>query len=71
MTGSHPRSARNVVEELFRRQRGADETVLDHLVATDMVNLAAGPRCREGLRTILRTIEVDLGPTELEQHRPS
>ena len=68
MTGSHQRSARDVVEELFRRQRAADGTVLDDLVATDMVNHAAGPQGREGLRAILRTIEVDLGPTALEQH---
>ena len=68
MSRSNPRSARDVVEELFRRQRAADETVLDDLVATDMVNHAAGPQGREGLKTILRTIEVDLGPAELEQH---
>jgi lactoylglutathione lyase len=67
MTGSHPRSARDVVEELLRRQRAGD-AVLDDLVATDMVNHAAGPQGREGLTAILRTIEVDLGPTELEQH---
>jgi predicted ester cyclase len=68
MTGSHPRSARDVVEELFRRQGAADDAVLDDLVATDMVNHAAGPQGRDGLKTILRTIEADLGPTELEQH---
>jgi lactoylglutathione lyase len=68
MTMVHPRNARNVVEELFRRQRAGDDTVLDDLVAPDMVNHAAGPQGREGLRTILRTIEVDLGPTGLEQH---
>jgi SnoaL-like domain len=68
MTGSYQRSARDVVEELFRRQRAADDTVLDDLVAIDMVNHAAGPQGREGLKAILRTIEVDLGPTELEQH---
>jgi predicted ester cyclase len=67
MTGSHSRSARDVVEELFQRQRSADDTVLDDLVATDMVNHAAGPQGRDGLRRILATIEVDLGPTELEQ----
>ena len=33
-----------------------------------MVDHAAGPQGRNGLKTILRTIEVDLGPTELEQH---
>ena len=68
MNGSHPRSARDVVEELFRRQREGDDTVLDDLVATDLVNHAAGPQGREGLRAVLRTIEVDLGPTELELH---
>lgn len=73
MTGSRPRSARDVVEELFRRQQAADDTVvdesaLDDLVAIDMVNHAAGPQGREGLKVILRTIEVDLGPTRLEQH---
>jgi predicted ester cyclase len=68
MTGSHPRSARVVVEELFRRQAASGETVLDDLVATDMVNHAAGPQGRDGLESILRTIEVDLGPTRLEQH---
>lgn len=68
MAGSDPRSARDVVEELFRRQKAGDDTVLDDLVATDMVNHAAGPQGRDGLRTILRAIEVDLGPTELEQH---
>jgi len=67
MTGSHPHSGRAVVEELFQRQQAA-ETVLDDLVATDMVNHAAGPQGREGLRSILRTIELDLGPIELEQH---
>ena len=55
MTEPHPRSAQGVVEELFRRQRAAGETVLDDLVATDMVNHAAGPQGREGLRSILRT----------------
>src|SRR4051794_38147297 len=68
MTGSHPRSARDVIEELFGRQRAADDTVLDDLVATDMINHAAGPQGREGLRRILRTIDVDLGPIEFEQH---
>ena len=68
MTESSPRSARDVVEELLRRQRAAGDTVLDDLVATDMVNHAAGPQGREGLKTILHTIEVDLGPIDLEQH---
>src|SRR5215211_5171460 len=68
MTRAYPRSVKDVVEELFRRQKAGDDTVLDDLVAPEMVNQAAGPQGRDGLRTILRTIEVDLGPTELEQH---
>ena len=68
MTGSDSRSAKDVVEELVRRQKAGDDSVLDDLVATDMVNHAAGPQGRDGLRMILRTIEVDLGPTEFEQH---
>jgi predicted ester cyclase len=68
MTRDYSRSAKDVVEELFRRQKAGEDTVLDDLVAPEMVNHAAGLQGREGLRTILRTIEVDLGPTELEQH---
>ena len=67
-TGPHPRTARQVVEELFRRQQTAGGPVLDDLVATDLVNHAAGPQGRDGLEAILRSIEVDLGPTGLEQH---
>src|SRR5205085_11461767 len=62
------RSARDVVDEMFRRQADGDETVLDDLVARDMVNHAAGPQGREGLRLILRTIDADLGPVTVEQH---
>jgi lactoylglutathione lyase len=68
-TGPRPRSAREAVAELFRRQQGtAEDMVLDDLVAIDLVNHAAGLQGREGLRTILQTVEFDLGPTELEQH---
>jgi lactoylglutathione lyase len=62
------RSAKDVVAEMFRRQQAGDDSVLDDLVADDLVNHAAGPQGREGLRLILRTIEGDLGPTSLEQH---
>ncbi|MEP6661260.1 MAG: ester cyclase [Acidimicrobiales bacterium] len=65
MTG---RGARDVVEEMFRRQKAGDETVLEDLVAEDMVNHAAGPQGRDGLREILRTIDHDLGPITVEQH---
>src|SRR3954470_6655172 len=62
------RSARDVVEEMFRRQEAGDDTALDDLVAEDMVNHAAGPQGREGLRLILATIEHDLGPLTADQH---
>ncbi|HET6499420.1 MAG TPA: ester cyclase [Amycolatopsis sp.] len=62
------RSARDVVEELFRRLQANDDGVLDELVAADMVNHAAGPQGREGLRLILRIIDNDLGPVTAEQH---
>jgi lactoylglutathione lyase len=62
------RSAKDVVAEMFRRQAEGDHTVLDELVAADLVNHAAGPQGREGLKAILRTIEVDLGPVTVEQH---
>jgi lactoylglutathione lyase len=61
------RSAREVVEELIRGQEAGDPGVLD-LVAEDLVNHAAGPQGREGLRQILDSIERDLGPTSFEQH---
>ena len=41
--------------------------MLDDLVAADFVNHAANPQGREGLRDILRTLEVDVGPVWLEQ----
>ncbi|MEO6571612.1 MAG: VOC family protein, partial [Ilumatobacteraceae bacterium] len=50
------RTARHVVEELLRRQRADDHPLLDDLVAADLVNHAAGPQGRDGLRAILRTI---------------
>jgi predicted ester cyclase len=59
---------RTVIEEFHRRQSTGDESVLDDLVAEDMVNHAAGPQGRDGLRQILRTIHHDLGPARLEQH---
>ncbi len=68
MAGTHLRDAKDVVEELFRRQQAGDGAVLDDLVAADMVNHAAGPQGRAGISAILRTLEVDLGPIELERH---
>jgi lactoylglutathione lyase len=57
-----------VVEELFRRQLAGDDNVLDDLVAMNMVNHAAGPQGREGLRQILDIIRHDLGDGEIEHH---
>ena len=68
MTTPRPCSARELVEELFRRQRAGDDSALDELVAPDMVNHAAGPQGREGLKAILRTLEHDLGPATVEPH---
>ena len=61
-------SAKAVVEEMFRRQQAGDDTAVDDLVAADMVNHAAGPQGRDGLKLILRTIDDDLGPVTVEQH---
>jgi len=62
------RTAKEVVEEMFRRQLAGDDTALDDLVAADMVNHAAGPQGREGLKRILRIVDEDLGPVVVEQH---
>jgi len=61
------RSAKQIVEELLRRQQAGDGTFLE-LVDEDMVNHAAGPQGRSGLAWILRTLDHDLGPLTLEQH---
>lgn len=52
---------KEVVEEFLRRQLAGDEQVLDDLVADDMVDHAAGPQGRAGLRRILDTIRHDFG----------
>jgi predicted ester cyclase len=62
------RSAKDVVEELFQRQQSGDDSAFDDLVAADMVNHAAGPQGREGLKRILSVLAHDLGPVDLEQH---
>src|SRR6476646_8817607 len=59
---------RAVIEEPFRRQQAGDLSVLDDLVAIDMVNHAAGPQGRDGLRQILETIHHDFGDGDMEQH---
>jgi lactoylglutathione lyase len=62
------RTAKDVVDDMFRRMQAGDDSALDELVAADMVNHAAGPQGREGLRLILGAIDVDLGPVTVEQH---
>lgn len=62
------RRAKDVIEELFERQSAWDLSVLDELVAEDMVNHAAGPQGRQGLRAILENLEHDLGPLTAVQH---
>ena len=72
MRHDHPvneRTPKDLVGELFRRREAGDETVLDELVAEDMVNHAAGPQGREGLKRILRMIDHDLGPVVAIQHQ--
>ncbi len=63
-TESPSRRPKDVVEELLRRQQAGDDSVLDDLVAADMVNHAAGPQGREGLRLIL-------APSRSTSRRPS
>ena len=53
---------------MVRRQEAGDDTALDDLVAEDMVNHAAGPQGRDGLKLILSIIDHDLGPVTVEQH---
>jgi lactoylglutathione lyase len=60
--------AKDVVEELYRRLQAGDESALDDLVSADMVNHAAGPQGREGLRRILQVVDDDLGPVSIEPH---
>jgi predicted ester cyclase len=62
------REPRAVVEELFRRRSEGDSSVIDELVAEDMVNHAAGPQGREGWKQILATIETDLGGDLQTEH---
>jgi lactoylglutathione lyase len=62
------RSAREVVEELFRRLAQGDTSAIDDLIAEDMVNHAAGPQGREGWKQIRAIIRRDLGDATIEHH---
>ena len=61
------RTAKDVVDEMFRRQQRVT-TRVGRPRRGDIVNHAAGSQGREGLKTILSTIEDDLGPISVEQH---
>jgi predicted ester cyclase len=62
------RNASDIIEEMNERRQAGDMSVLDDLVAEDMVNHAAGPQGRAGLKQILHAIDHDLGPVTVEQH---
>jgi hypothetical protein len=63
------RTAKEVVEEMYRRQHSGDPTVLDDLVAELSGESCSGTSRREGLKRILRTIDDDLGPLSVQQHQ--
>jgi lactoylglutathione lyase len=62
------RSAVDLVEELWRRPDDGDGPAMDDLVAQDLVNHAAGPQGRAGLRQILQLLAADLGGQRAEHH---
>jgi lactoylglutathione lyase len=57
-----------VVRDFIDRRSRGDASVLDDLIAVDLVNHASGLTGREGLRQILATIEHDLGPLSETTH---
>jgi predicted ester cyclase len=59
---------RQVVEELSRRIEAGQTTAIDDLVAEDMVNHAAGPQGRDGLKQIMAVIASDLGDSIVIDH---
>jgi lactoylglutathione lyase len=61
-------SAVELLEELWRRTEAGDGSALDELVAVDLVNHAAGPQGREGLKQILAVLDADLGAPRAEHH---
>jgi lactoylglutathione lyase len=61
---------KDVIEELFRRWADGDDSIIDELVAENMVNHAAGPtrQGREGWKQIIENISTDLGSDLLGEH---
>ena len=61
------RDARTVVDELADRLGQGDQDAIDDLISVHMVNHASSLQGRAGIKQILETIEVDLGPTTVER----
>lgn len=62
-------SPKSVIEELFHRGSMGDQSVLDELIAEDMVNHAApGRQGRDGWKQIVGVIETDLGEDFTIEH---
>ena len=62
------RDARTVVDDLADRLDQGDLDAIDDFVSVDMVNHASSLQGRGGWKQILKMIEVDLGPTNVERH---
>ena len=65
-------SPKDVIEELFRRGTAGDDSVIDELMAEDMVNHAAGRarHGRAGWKEIIENIRTDLGSDfSVENHQ--
>ena len=63
-----PVSAKEIVKEFVQRMDEGDWTALDELIAEDMVNHAAAPQGRAGLKYILEVIDHDLADVTTEHH---
>lgn len=61
-------SARDIVQDLFRRLEEGDDTAIDELIAEHMVNHAAAPQGRAGWKFIREVIDHDLGDVTIEHH---
>ena len=62
------RDARTVIVDLADRLDQGDQDAINDLISVHMVNHASSLQGRDGIKQILKTIEVDLGPTSVERH---